>query len=473
MEFVNEKLTSGRSLGRASTSQHFYQNPQVLSEQFETQQLYSLTLDEELRQVLARYQITQWANPFERDWQTEYSQNSTSAAAIEALTGMLQNRAAVQGMVIIEHAGRTASYALTPVALEEVGGMWKVWVYNSNFDAGTPQGYEYIQVDLAQDKHGQWRWIKNDGSVLSGDDTTHTFYVVPLDMIYGPQEFVTHTAESSNDQVWGNGNANVLITNEAGERIGYVGGKFVNEIDGASAMPVVGGSQQPSMPVFNLPSAGVYTIELEELAGPARPEASIGYFSAQSVITVSGIDLSSGAKDTLTLEASGSSLIYHSQAGQSLSVVLVFDEASQSLRMAWNEIALPSGGQFELSTDVASQEFTYTQSSPGTYSLDVNSSSSDGEKVFKHSAIEIPAGVWHTYALSRWERNGMFWVFIDEDGDGKQDGDLKLQNQTTGIGEEAVGGKLGMALIILGAGFLLAAAGLGGLAVYLRRVKRY
>lgn len=430
-------------------------------------------MDEELRQVLARYQITQWANPYELRWQTEYSQNSTSAGAIDALIRMLQNKAAVQGIVVIETPDHTASHALTPVALEKLGGVWKVWVNNSNFDENNPQGYEYIQVNLAEDQNGQWRWIKIDGSVLSGDDTTHTLYVVPLDVIYGPQEFVIHTQGPSSDQVWVNGNASALITNEDGERIGYIGGEFVNEIDGASAMPVIGGSERPSMPVFNLPGAGVYTIELVELAGSVQPEASIGYFGAQSVITVSGIDLSAGAKDTLTFEASDSSLIYHSLAGQSLSVALVFDEASQSLRMAWNEIALPSGGQFDISTDVASQEFTYTQSSPGTYSLDVNSSSSDGEKVFKHSAIEIPAGVWHTYALSRWERNGMFWIFIDEDGDGKQDGDLKLQNQTTGIGEEAVGGKLGMALIILGAGFLLAAAGLGGLAVYLRRVKSY
>jgi hypothetical protein len=468
---ANAILPNGRCLGMAGTSVYFYRNPGMLNSQLNTTQLYTLNIDPDetdaVRQEIAQIHVRQLTNPYQSNISNEYSMSTPSSVFVK-LMAMMQGGLEDQGVISYHYENEDYNnfHAITPVALEEDGnGWWKVWVYDSQEYPNEPEEYRVMRIYPNSDG-GRWEYNGFEGGEPGSIwfVSLSTLYDSPLLHIYDDIRL---------DQIWVIGNASILIKNTAGHRIGYIDNQLVNEIEGAFTQPINWESLEASMPIFYLPADEVYTVTLEQLPGSSAEEAALSYFTGNSVLTIEGIQLVEAVQEELVFDPQNTRISYSNEEEQVVNIRLVVDEEAQSTRIDLSDIRLPAGEQLDLARDASTQQVTYSQSSEGTYQLDVIVSSEQGTSTFRQTLVEILRQNQHTFNLAEWTQGEAFKLLIDEDGDGEPDTTRRLVNEVAGATQTTLTTNVVIGIILLAAGSLLSAAGIGGLVVNQRRMRKY
>lgn len=200
--------------------------------------------NELLQREIGYWWVTQVTNPGGSNKVNE-SPNSVIDVLMKAFSeGQNATEWWVMGIYLPDGSG---GHSITPFAVEDMGnGTFKILVYDNNW----PKEHRSIYVDR---NSNTWSYIASvnpnePSEVYTGNASTKSLEIVSVSSRLGPQEcdFCDKDDNSSLNsgkgalkgqkhiQIWQDGNVNTLVTNEQGQRVGFLeSGKPVNEIPNA------------------------------------------------------------------------------------------------------------------------------------------------------------------------------------------------------------------------------------------------
>jgi hypothetical protein len=303
----------------------------------------------------------------ESEIEANYAEQATAAAiaaarpeepsqVIQALTAALKSRSGPYYTLGIYNApvgaqGRDG-HAITPLGISNLGnGRYQILVYDNNYP-GLTRG---VDVDVnAQTWSYAAQTNPQSGQAItwSGHGTSNELTLIPVSAVEHPQDFTTATrSDQGVDTIALGGDpdrhAHLLITTGDGHRLGFVGGKLVNQIHGAQIIyPLVNqiALAHPE-PVYLVPGNPKLTVTVaggDPTAAPAKVfVAGPGFGTTVSNLVTGGssqasIDVApSGSNVSVTLTRPGT--------GQTPIVQLARDGGHGGSTVTVAPRSLPSG----------------------------------------------------------------------------------------------------------------------------------
>lgn len=267
--WMNEAIKamgSGHCEGMAVLSDLIYYN-QISPDRFGGNTAVELPLRNELLQrEIGYWWVTQVTNPGGSKRVYE-SPNDVLDTLIKAFKdGQKATEWWVMGIYMPDGSG---GHAITPFAVEDMGnGTSRIMVYDNNW----PKDTRFVEVDR---KSNTWRYqasINPDepSTIYTGNASTKNLEIVSVSSRLGLQQCDfcdggngSRSKDGNNKgalsgyknlQIWQNGKARTLVTDDQGRRIGYLpSGKFVNEIPNAEARNLRFGLNSGHSPIIFVP----------------------------------------------------------------------------------------------------------------------------------------------------------------------------------------------------------------------------
>jgi len=167
-----------------------------------------------------------------------------------------------------EHGG----HAITPYKVEQVGGGYRIYVYDSNW----PNAERWIDVD-------DDGWVYALAATNPTEEAeawgggTGTMELTPMSIRNGPftcgfcpQEGSTKSGTLLTVAASGSKQMSLKIVTDSGQRLGYYDEGFVNEIPGATYRYLISGpSTSDPVMVFLPPDVETFSADVEEIEVPA------------------------------------------------------------------------------------------------------------------------------------------------------------------------------------------------------------
>jgi hypothetical protein len=185
---------------------------------------------------------------------------------VEKLISALRKRGGETYGLVFYKPGYEGGHEVTPYAVEDRGrGRYDVRVYDNNWPGETRR----LHINT---RNKTWSYEFEPGDVYRGNAGTKTLFLSPTmpglgvhqcPFCSGRVQGETHFNEL---RLEGNpsNHAHLLITDDQGRRIGYLGSRFVNEIPGASAVrprTAMGGAREE--PVYRIPAQLNLTVTID------------------------------------------------------------------------------------------------------------------------------------------------------------------------------------------------------------------
>jgi hypothetical protein len=229
-----------------------------------------------------------------------------------------------------------------------------------------------------------------------------------------PQNGTTSSGRSNTEEIALTGDAanrpNLVITDDAGHKLGYVNGKFVDQIHGGSDDPVISGDwSNRTQPDFFVPADKKYTVTLDGAGLSAPVDDSLTIVGPSYDLSVSNIRLQPGEKDVLIAEPDATHLSYNSTRAESPTFTLgvsdnkadysfvisgVSDRPGSTLN-----VALPAeGGTLAVQNVGASTQSTLT--------FKMTRSTPQGTQTFNHPGIVLASTAKAQFAFGGWTGSG-------------------------------------------------------------------
>ena len=226
-----------------------------------------------------------------------------------------------------------------------------------------------------------------------------------------------------------------LITDEQGRRLGYVDGKWINEIPGADWQrfkgPVEAWERQDE-PIYRVPVGSAFTITLDGSALKNPTVAEIAMIGPGYSLEVQDINIAPGQKDTLQVSADGMQLSYKPGANESPDIVLA-DEGQDNVDFEFwvKGFEMETGGAINIALDTQKGQLrvnTIGNKQKGTYALVVTRySETDAQEFGGEFTLDPADTVYVDYV--KWQGNGKpLTVEIDYGSDGTIDETAELED---------------------------------------------
>ena len=304
----------------------------------------------------------------------------------------------------------TGGHAVTPYAVRnDGGGKFDVLIYDNNW----PGQNRAISFDI---KANTWTYHAAvnpnvPDSVYEGDAQTKTISLFPTSPGLGTQPCpfcakVPSTVSSSGGgsnaeeitlQGGDTNHANVVVTDDAGHRLGHVGGKLVQEIRGGRAEQLISNDDWTDRiePDFFVPADARYRITLDGAALKSPDTETLRVIGPSFDVSVDNIPMRPGEKDTLVIESDATRLSYASSRPESptLQVGVSDNQAEYAFEVAGisdrpgstTNIGLPPEGDTLTLQTVGSAR-------AASVNFKVTRETERGIEVFQHKAIPLGSG---------------------------------------------------------------------------------
>ena len=346
-------------------------------------------------------------------------------------------------LYVVAIFNNTGGHAVTPYALEDAGnGIVNILVYDNNWPGVT----RAVKVDT---NANTWSYLAalnpNEKSELyQGDATTGNLLLYPtataltkqpcpfcgkvqvagasgIQMTSAP--VTTDTTGSSPtaagatamDEIYLSGgdteHGHLLITNPAGQRVGYVDGKVVNEIPGADVIAPM--SDQSWLvneePEYHVPDGVTYTITVDGTALKAADVETVGLIGPSYDLAVSGIDLQPGETDTLVAAPDATQLTYKASSAQTPTIDLGVSDSKADYSFTISGETDQPGSTVKVGLPREAGTLSLdTGGSTGTTTLDLAMTREDEKGVlnFKHKGIALASGDTASLQFGSWSADG-------------------------------------------------------------------
>ncbi len=382
-------MKSGHCEGLAVLSSLLYYN-QTSSGAFGGNESIDLSLEN----VLLQREIGYW-------WTTQVTTPGgakkvldSPVAVLDTLTEAFNDKTAakewwVLGIYLPDGSG---GHAITPFAVDNMeNGTSRIFVYDNNW----PKDVRYIEVDRAANT---WSYLASTnpdepGSLYTGNASTKNLEIVSLSSRLGQQrcDFCDKSAGNAGSngtkvavqgaqsiQIWQNGRARVLVTDESGRRVGVLeSSEFVNEIPEAEVRSLKFGLDHP--PLIWLPSDSInnshLAIEVHSAANDsAKNLADTAVFASGFALDCSIPDLKQGLQQNMDLFSDGGAYNVSISANSQLSPTISVDTDLQ--RVSLSGLNLDPSGMINISMNPKQAAFsmsTIGNIKPGTLQLMMSS----------------------------------------------------------------------------------------------------
>jgi hypothetical protein len=343
---------------------------------------------------------------------------------------------------------RTGGHAVTPYAVEDRGnGIYWIMIYDNNY----PGAARAIEVDTNADT---WRYSgstnpSEPADDYEGDAQTFTLELAAIEPRLDKQvcPFCEASAggrtpgvgaqETAFNQVWLDGDANLLITDVEGRSMGFKDGNFVNEIPGARSNANKFGVDVwdiKAEPVYYIPTNIDFTISIDgsELTEPSK--STVTFIGPGYVLEVSDITLDPGQVDILDIAPDGSLLSYRTTSAETPVMLVGIETDAADYLFAVQGYEMESGEALNLALNTKEGWLSLDSidnTASALYSLLVAKYDDQGEQVFGADDVALdPDDVIYVDYL-KWAGNGQpMELDVDRGGDGTVDESLEVQDVT-------------------------------------------
>lgn len=346
---------------------------------------------------------------------------------------------------------RSGGHAITPYAVEDRGnGIFWIMVYDNNY----PDQARAVEVDTTSDT---WNYVGSTNPAESegryeGDASTFTLELAPIGSRLGLQNcpfcdtpvaarvggaLMRQANQPQYNQIWLEGDADLLITDAKGRSVGFKNGVFINEITGSLTNANKFGVNvwdTNAEPVYYIPTDVDFTISIDgsRLTKPAN--STVTMIGPGYALEVSDIILEPGQVDTLDVSPDGSLLSYRTESGETpfMLVAIETDAADYQFGVYGEKMAPGEALNLSLDTKKGSLSIdTIDNTEAGSYSLEVARYDDKGEQVFGASGVALEPNdvLYIDYLL--WPGNGKpMSLDLDKGGDGTVDETLQVDDVT-------------------------------------------
>jgi hypothetical protein len=401
-------------------------------------------------------------------WATQATQPARSGIVAQTPSGVINtlltsfaagSAGGDQYAVGIYKRDRTGGHAITPYAVEDRGdGMYWIMVYDNNY----PGAARAIEVNTTADT---WSYSGSTNpaeaaDTYEGDAETKTLELAPIAPRLGQQDCpfcdtpttgyaggarlapILQAATPQYNEIWLEGDADLLITDNEGHQIGFKDGAFINQIPNAKSNGNKFGVNVwdvDSEPVYYIPTNIDFTISIDGSRLTEPMTSTVTMIGPGYALEVSDIILEPGQVDTLDVSPDGSLLSYRTESGETPFIMVAIEtDASDYLFGVYGEEMAP-GEALNLSLDTKQGWLSIDSidnTAPGSYSLVVAKYDDQGEQVFGAEGIALaPDDVIYVDYL-KWPGNGQPMALdVDHGGDGSVDETLEVDDVTDTLAE--------------------------------------
>ncbi len=273
MEEANSAMDGGHCEGMAVLSQLFYYN-QIEPGQFGSARVNDLPSNNKaLQREIAYWWVTQSTDPGSRI-KVDESPREVVNTLLEAIR--LGANAPEWWVLGIYQPDGSGGHAITPIGLENKGnGKYDILVYDNNW----PDETRRLHIDTVANTWSYQASTNPDEAeaLYEGDDSTDTLEVVAITPRLREQECTfckgrggtiggsRNLAAPEVYEIYLDGSADLLITDENGKNVGYLDGKLVNEIDDAEIDTFRFGMDPWASdyePVYRIPAGTAFAISV-------------------------------------------------------------------------------------------------------------------------------------------------------------------------------------------------------------------
>jgi hypothetical protein len=419
MDKINQELADGHCFGFSVAADLVWQQ-KVSPTSYGAPVIDGLAIDNNttLQRAIARAWVLQTF-----DYEQAHKITGTPNKILDSLKKVLKPHPGETYTVTIWKSDGTGGHAVTPYAVRYDGnGKYEVLIYDNNW----PGQSRAIAFDTNKDTWSyQAAANPSDPSELyEGNAQTKTISLFPnTPAAQGTQPCPFCGTQSKNGSTAGNTGAtptaevlltgsatnhsHVLVTDQAGHRLGRVNGQLVNEIPGARYVLLTsdGDWKNKLEPVLYLPANAAYTFTIDGTALSAPDTESITIIGPAWHIAINDIPMHPGDKDILTVDPKTTTLTYRTTRAQSPTI-----EASTSTtraRYAFVVAGVSSrpGSTLNFSVPPAGSNLIISNAGsagPSSLNLQMTRYTSQGVTHFAHNAIPLTAGDTAQLQFGNW-----------------------------------------------------------------------
>jgi len=325
-------------------------------------------------------------------------------------------------------------HAVTPYAVEDKGGgRFNLLIYDNN--------YQRIARAIELDTNtNTWRYEasinpNSKPALYDGDAGSKNLFLYPTSPGLGPQAcpFCATRADASATSVGGLGAApaatptaeiyldggtsqhsHLLITDGSGRRLGYVNGKPVNEIPGASVKQLIDDRswQISREPRYVVPARGKYTIVADAKSLETPERETFGIIGPAYAVAVKNVLMRPGDKDTLVADKDGGTVSYATSRSKRFTVRIGVSDQGAHYAVELGAVSRPDHplARLRLPPETGSFYVDRTNAKGGSaVDLSLTRSTPEGIQRFRHNDITLKSADAAELQYGKWtdESQGM------------------------------------------------------------------
>jgi hypothetical protein len=448
MENTNAKMDGGHCGGMAILSYLIFTHPEALSE-------FSVTATPQIDfNTTIQREIAYW-------WGTnalpgKKNLYATPNEVIDQLVQEFQKPTETYSLEMWKGGGSKQGHAVTPFAVQDMGnGITYILAYDNNKPGKTAA----IEVDR---NANTWKYNlsinpSQQESLWSGDADSKTMFLAPNSWRLGVQPLPFDPEDtnamngnihlvSTNSAVAPDNNqitltskdgnyADILFTDDKGHKFGYQGGKFYNDIPGASVdyLPSQDTYDTAIEPIYYIPRGIKFSISLDGSNLKAGTINNILLLGPGYDLSLDGIKMNPGDNDTIVFSPDGTEITYTPSAAESPNIGLAVVHQGADYEFDIQGSDVDKGGTINVKLDYNQGTLmlhTTGSQNPATYNLAVDRYS-DNEKPqsYEHSDLSLDPAATVTFEFGKWDGKGALSVGVDSKSDGSIDETQNEANQ--------------------------------------------
>lgn len=447
MDQTNTSMNGGHCEGMAVLSSLMYYG-QVDPNEFGAPLPNELSLEdnEPLQRELAYWFATQYTSPGGQG-----KINESPAAVVETLEQAFAAgpNAGEYYAVGVYKPDFSGGHAVTPVAVNNQGdGLYDILVYDNNM----PNQLRSIHVDT---NANTWQYSASinpleEEDLYEGDASTQTLEIVSITPRLGQQlcDFCSSAAITQRAgagvaspiieyvEIWLEGPADLLITDENGRRIGYENGQYINEIPDAQTEHVKLGVDvwdSKYEPVYRIPAASTFTITVDGSRLTEAASSAVSVIGAGWFLAVDDILLEPGEIDNIGISGDGKTYAVVYQTNYTETPEIYLGVETETADYAFLVQATEMTGEedtLNVALDMETQVLALTTSGntePGVFDFYVLKIDDEGEAAFGTANYSMQPNASLYLLYSEWPGLGspmQAWLDVNDDGQPDETFDL-------------------------------------------------
>ncbi len=337
-------------------------------------------------------------------------------------------------------------HSVTPFAIEWQGDdIFWLWIYDNNF-GNIPR---HIVFDLSENSWSYENALNPESysDLITGNAETLNLDITPNSNRLGLQDCTfchpsqqTNSEASKNDnqkftnQLWVESVNPVMIQNDRGDRIGFDGEVFIDEMPGSRITSLkFANSPTHINPIYHLPTDRLYEIFLDgSQVTPSEDPTRVVMLGQGFYIGIKNIIQTPGESHKITLSEDAQTLIFEAGGEVQPSFIIGFEDDPMDYEMTVASVAMTPGSLVAITFDPEKGWLTLSTSQSEGHQIDVEITCiyRYGVETFWGEQIKLASSDLIHFDISDWWQNGYgkMQVHIDKSEDGTIDQTLELEN---------------------------------------------